>query len=74
MDVPWKHKCLESAEPRLEELSPVHLAFRKSAEGANWTDSFEFSSGIKVKDTSLTAADLASQMYHERLLQKAVRA
>ena len=73
VDPEWKQKCLVPAESRLDELSPIHMAFRKSANGAAWIKSFESASGIKLKKASLSPVELANQMYNERLLQKAVR-
>jgi hypothetical protein len=69
----WKAKCLESAEPTLDDLAPIHHAFRKSTEGNTWIKAFESTSGVKVKKANPTPVDLAVQMYQERLLQRAVR-
>jgi len=69
----WKQKCLESAEIPLDELSPIHLSFRKSADGGAWIKSFEAASGIKLRKSNITGLALAHQMYNERLLQKAAR-
>jgi hypothetical protein len=72
-DSAWKQKCLEIDAVRLDDLSPVHHAFRKSTEGTNWIRSFEAASGIKLKKALPTPVDLAMQVYLERLLKKAVR-
>ena len=72
-DSTWRLKCLESAEISLDELSPIHLSFRKSTDGGAWIKSFEAASGIKLRKSNITGLALACQMYNERLLQKAAK-
>ena len=72
-DETWKRKCLETAEGRLDDFSPIHMAFRMSIDGASWVKQFEVNSGIKLRKSNIGAVGLACQMYIERLLQRAAQ-
>lgn len=69
----WKEKCLETAELRLDELCPIHMAFRQSAYGTAWIKPFESMLDVKINEADLNAVTAAVQVYNERLLQKALR-
>src|SRR5262249_17482214 len=73
VDGTWKRKCLEDADSRIDDLAPIHRALRRSVEGTAWVKSFEAATGIKVKKPSFKPVTVATQMYNERLLQKAAR-
>lgn len=72
-DAGWKQSCISTLDVQLDELCPIHSAFRSSADGSAWIKAFEAVWGIQVKKANPEALALAVQMYNERLLQKAVR-
>jgi len=71
----WRGRLIEEAAARgVEDICPVHLAVQKSLEvekPTEWLAPFERASDLKSKGAIAPLA-LATQVYHERMLMRAV--
>jgi hypothetical protein len=71
----WRVRLIEEVAARgVEDICPVHLAVQKSLEvekPTEWLAPFERASDLKSKG-AIAPLDLATQVYHERMLMRAV--
>lgn len=71
----WRKRLLDERNAEsVDDLCPIHLGTAKSLESdrpASWPAVFDKSTGLKSR-TSLAPLDLASQVYDEKLLMRAV--
>ncbi len=71
----WRGRLIEEAAARgVEDICSVHLAVQKSLEfekSTEWIAPFDRVSDLKSKG-AIAALDLATQVYHERMLMRAV--
>lgn len=72
----WKERVIAGGMKEVGDLCPIHVAAAKSLEASSptgWLGPFDKSTGLKSR-TSIAPLDLASQIYHERVLMSAFNA
>jgi len=71
----WRRRLIEETAARgIDDIYPVHLAMQKSLEfekATEWLTPFDKIGDLKSK-RAVAPLDLATQMYHERMLMRAV--